>query len=55
MNSYQKIKKQNIELQSELIILSTEPYSIKAIEIKMKWKLIHDIEKAVWQGSVTNA
>lgn len=51
MNSYQKIKKQNLELKRRLRIVILQPGSAEAMQIKLAYSLEAKIENALWAGS----
>ena len=51
MNSYQKLKTQVEELKSKLLIVCTDPDSMKARLIKEQEKFKLNLEKSLWQGN----
>lgn len=53
MTSYQKIKADNERLRLEIFALVNAPDSVEAISIKHKYKMIIQVEKAVWMGDST--
>jgi hypothetical protein len=51
MNSYQKLKAKNRDLTQQLYILVFTPDSYNATEIKAKYKLLLQVEKAIMSGT----
>jgi hypothetical protein len=55
ISAYQKLRFENALLKRELITLSTakeNEFSHVVEQIKLKWRLTADIEKAYWSGEV---
>lgn len=50
MNSYQKLKKQNQDLQKELMIVCCDPDSYTGRLISQKYKTLKAVEAAIWFG-----
>lgn len=53
MNSYQKLKAENIKLKQQLDIVVNEPDSKDGVVIRTIWKMNRKIEGAVMAGSRT--
>jgi hypothetical protein len=54
INSYQKIKAKNRDLTAEIYELVFKPDSYFAMQIKEKYKLMSQMEKAVMSGTHRN-
>lgn len=53
VTSYMKLKKEVESLKRELITVCCNPDSIDGVHVKMKWKLLSDIENQVMSGTHT--
>ena len=51
MTTYQKLKKENMELRRELDMLANEPDCAASIIIKMKYRLSRRMKEALWFGN----
>lgn len=61
MTAYEKrkqrvsdLKNKISQLERDLMVVCNYPDSVSGIQIKLNWKLLHDIEKQVMAGSPTN-
>lgn len=50
MNSYQKLKADNLILKEEIRILVFESESEKAVRIRSGYGIAADLERAIWSG-----
>ncbi len=49
--SYQKLKAENKKLKKDIFWMVMNPNSVRAIIIKNRWKMIFELEMAVWKGN----
>ena len=50
MNTYQKLKAENLKLKRELIEISTRPESSASLLIRSRWIMSKNIEDAYFMG-----
>lgn len=51
MTTCQRLKEENKALKQEILDLILYPESLKAAEIKMKWKMVAQAEKVIMAGT----
>lgn len=51
--SYQRLKRENLELKQDIYSLVKEPNKVKSLSVTLKWKFIFDAEEVLWQGGTS--
>lgn len=52
-STYHRYKQERIDLMNEIRELIENPESLKALEIKIKYQNIFQLERVIWYGSPT--
>lgn len=52
-SSYQKLKEENLKLKRQLIVISTIPKSLTAMNIMAEWRIRNDLDKSIMAGDCT--
>jgi hypothetical protein len=51
LTTYQKLKNKNLKLLSDIRILVKEKGSLRALETELQYRVIFDLDDAVWHGT----
>lgn len=52
--TYQRLKRENLELKQKLALLVSDPNSMEALCVRQEVAVSVDIERAIWQGNLCN-
>lgn len=51
---YEKTKAENKELKQDIYNLIRKENEVEGLTVKMRWKLVFDMEDMIWTGDATN-